>query len=86
MGFLCKDKDLHGYISNQTSMLPVFEWFSTLPVIEKFIRLPGISQLAMPTPNDKTGAGLLIRLDSYHYRRGCCPINNPGDRGTERLI
>jgi hypothetical protein len=60
MGFLSHDADLHGYIANQTSMLPVFEWLSTLPILEKIIRLPGISQLAMPTPQDQKGAGLLM--------------------------
>ncbi|KAL5334118.1 cytochrome P450 [Aspergillus crustosus] len=60
MGFLEKNEDLHGYIANQTAMLPIFEWFSTLPILEKITRLPGISQLAMPTPQDKAGAGLLM--------------------------
>ncbi|KAL3468474.1 cytochrome P450 [Aspergillus heterothallicus] len=60
MGFLEHNEDLHGYIANQTAMLPIFEWFSTLPVLEKVMRLPGISQLAMPTPQDTNGAGLLM--------------------------
>ncbi|KAL3442534.1 cytochrome P450 [Aspergillus insuetus] len=60
MGFLEHNDDLHGYIANQTAMLPIFEWFSTLPVLEKVMRLPGISQIAMPTPNDTKGAGLLM--------------------------
>ncbi|KAJ0416782.1 cytochrome P450 [Aspergillus carlsbadensis] len=60
MGFLEHNEDLHGYIANQTAMLPIFEWFSTLPILEKVMRLPGISQLAMPTPSDTKGAGLLM--------------------------
>ena len=60
MGFLAQDKDVHGYIANQNAMLPVFEWLSTLPILEKIVRIPFISKFAMPTPNDKTGAGLLI--------------------------
>ncbi|KAL2852325.1 cytochrome P450 [Aspergillus pseudodeflectus] len=60
MGFLEHNEDLHGYIANQTAMLPIFEWFSTLPILEKVVRLPGISQLAMPTPSDTKGAGLLM--------------------------
>ncbi|KAL4877399.1 cytochrome P450 [Aspergillus karnatakaensis] len=60
MGFLENNEDLHGYIANQTAMLPVFEWFSTLPILERITRLPAISQMAMPTPQDKTGAGLLM--------------------------
>jgi hypothetical protein len=60
MGFLARDEDVHGYIANQTSMLPIFEWLSTLPILEKTIRIPLISKFAMPTPEDKTGAGLLM--------------------------
>ncbi|OJJ60268.1 hypothetical protein ASPSYDRAFT_57695 [Aspergillus sydowii CBS 593.65] len=60
MGFLEHNEDLHGYIANQTAMLPIFEWFSTLPILEKMMRLPGISQLAMPKPTDTQGAGLLM--------------------------
>ncbi|KAL2849496.1 cytochrome P450 [Aspergillus pseudoustus] len=60
MGFLEHNEDLHGYIANQTAMLPIFEWFSTLPILEKVMRLPGISKLAMPTPQDTNGAGLLM--------------------------
>lgn len=60
MGFLSHDMDVHGYIANQTAMLPVFEWFSTLPILEKIVRIPLISKFAMPTPKDKTGAGLLL--------------------------
>lgn len=60
MGFLQHNEDLHGYIQNQTAMLPVFECFSTLPITEKIIRLPGISRLMMPTPKDTHGAGLLM--------------------------
>lgn len=63
MGFLEHNEDLHGYIANQTAMLPIFEWFSTLPVLEKVMRLPGISQLAMPKPTDAQGAGLLMGYD-----------------------
>jgi hypothetical protein len=60
MGFLAEDRDVHGYIANQTAMLPFFEWLSTLPILEKIIRVPFISKFAMPTPEDKTGAGLLL--------------------------
>ncbi|KAL4810657.1 cytochrome P450 [Aspergillus unguis] len=60
MGFLKRNEDVHGYIENQTAMLPIFEWFSTLPILERIMRLPGISQLVMPTPSDKQGAGLLM--------------------------
>ncbi|KAL4928037.1 cytochrome P450 [Aspergillus undulatus] len=60
MGFVERDEDLHGYIASQTAMLPIFEWFSTLPILERAMRLPGISQLAMPTPEDGQGAGLLM--------------------------
>lgn len=65
MGFLEHDEDLHGYIANQTAMLPIFEWFSTLPILERIMRLPGISQLAMPKPTDTQGAGLLMGYDLY---------------------
>ena len=60
MGFLARGEDVHGYIANQAAMLPIFEWFSTLPILEKAIRIPLISKFAMPTPEDKTGAGLLM--------------------------
>jgi hypothetical protein len=60
MGFLARDEDVHGYIANQVSMLPIFEWFSTLPILEKTIRIPIIAKVAMPRPTDKAGAGLLM--------------------------
>jgi hypothetical protein len=75
MGFLEHNEDLHGYIANQTAMLPIFEWFSTLPVLEKVMRLPGISQIAMPTPNDTKGAGLLMGLIFYPDKIQSSPAN-----------
>ncbi|PGH27760.1 hypothetical protein AJ80_00548 [Polytolypa hystricis UAMH7299] len=60
MGFVAKDEDVHGYIANQVAMLPVFEWLSTLPILEKMLRIPFIAKFAMPSPEDKNGAGLLM--------------------------
>ena len=72
MGFLEKDEDVYGYLSNQKQMLPIFEWLSTLPSLEKFLRTPWISRNIMPKKTDKTGIGLLFGFaeDAVAKRRG----------------
>lgn len=62
MGFLEHDADVYGYLENQKSMLPVFEWLSTLPALEKFLRTPWISKSIMPKKTDETGVGLLFKF------------------------
>jgi cytochrome P450 len=62
MGFLANDADVHGYLSNQKAMLPVFEWLSTLPALEKLLRISWISERIMPKKTDKTGVGLLLKF------------------------
>ncbi|KAJ9648169.1 hypothetical protein H2199_001947 [Coniosporium tulheliwenetii] len=59
-GFLSQDADVHGYISTQLELIPIFEWFSTLPILDKIMRVPFISRMAMPTSEDKTGVGRLM--------------------------
>jgi cytochrome P450 len=61
MGFLEKDEDINHHFANEKVMLPVFEWLSTLPILERTIRIPWISKRVMPTTEDKTGTGLLMR-------------------------
>ena len=62
MGFLAHDDDINGYLANQKTMLPIFEWLSTLPVIEKLLRNKWISKRVMPKKTDKTGVGLLLNF------------------------
>jgi len=61
MGFLEKDEDINNHFASEKVMLPVFEWLSTLPVIERTLRIPWISKRVMPTAEDKTGVGVLLR-------------------------
>lgn len=60
MGFLEKDEDINDHFAGEKLMLPFFEWLSTLPILEKTLRIPWISRFAMPTPQDKSGIGLIM--------------------------
>jgi hypothetical protein len=61
MGFLEKDKDINDHFAGEKLMLPFFELLSTLPILEKTLRIPWISKRVLPTPEDKTGIGLIMR-------------------------
>jgi cytochrome P450 len=61
-GFLKADHDIHGYITTQEQLIPIFEWLSALPFLSKIVRVPWISKLVMPKPTDATGMGYMLGI------------------------
>jgi hypothetical protein len=61
-GFLQADADVHGYISTQEKLIPVFEWLGALPIIPSLVRKPWFAKLVMPKPTDKAGLGYLLGI------------------------
>jgi hypothetical protein len=61
-GFLKADADVHGYISTQEKLIPVFEWLGALPIIPSLVRKPWFAKLVMPKPTDKAGLGYLLGI------------------------
>lgn len=61
-GFLKADADLHGYISTQEKLIPLFEWLGALPIIPSLIRQQWFAKLVMPKPTDKAGLGFLLGI------------------------
>ncbi|KAI0407181.1 cytochrome P450 [Xylaria palmicola] len=59
-GFLERDDDINGYCRVAEEALPVFEWLGVFGTLNKMIRLPGIRNLVMPRPTDKTGVGMMM--------------------------
>jgi hypothetical protein len=59
-GFLKADDDVHGYISTQEELLPVFEWLAALPSVGRFLKQPWIAKYVMPKPTDKNGIGYML--------------------------
>ncbi|KAE9975775.1 hypothetical protein BLS_002409 [Venturia inaequalis] len=59
-GFLTADDDVHGYITTQEELLPVFEWFSAIPAMAKLVKNPWIAKYAMPKNTDKAGLGYML--------------------------
>ncbi|KAH7213259.1 cytochrome P450 [Fusarium redolens] len=59
-GFLSRDEDINGYCHVAEQALPVFEWLGVFGTLNKMIRLPGIRNLTMPRPTDKTGVGMMM--------------------------
>jgi hypothetical protein len=66
-GLLEADDDIHGYISTQEELLPVFEWLSALPSIAKFLKTPWIAPYVLPKPTDKTGIGYMFGYVSFPH-------------------
>lgn len=54
------DDDVHGYISTQKDLIPIFEWFGALPFLAKIVKTPFIAKCAMPKPTDKDGIGYML--------------------------
>jgi hypothetical protein len=59
-GMLQADDDVHGYISTQKELIPIFEWFGALPFLAKIVKTPFIAKYAMPKPTDKDGIGYML--------------------------
>ncbi|KAK3687933.1 cytochrome P450 [Podospora appendiculata] len=59
-GFLRRDEDINGYCTVAEQVLPTFEWLSVFPMLNRLIRLPGVRNLFMPRPTDKTGVGMIM--------------------------
>jgi hypothetical protein len=59
-GFLKADADIHGYISTQEELLPVFEWLAAFPAVGNFLKRPWIAPYVLPKPTDKTGIGYML--------------------------
>ncbi|KAM7188913.1 Cytochrome P450 [Rhypophila sp. PSN 637] len=59
-GFLSRDEDINGYCHVAEQALPIFEWLGVFGTLNRMIRLPGIRNLTMPRPTDKTGVGMMM--------------------------
>jgi hypothetical protein len=77
-GFLEADEDIHGYISTQEELLPLFEWLSALPSIARFLKKPWIAPYVLPKPTDKTGIGYMFGyvylLRTFNHGTHMCKV------------
>ncbi|KAI3337026.1 cytochrome P450 [Xylariaceae sp. AK1471] len=60
LGFLQRDEDINGYCDVAEQVLPVFEWLAVFNTLNRIIRLPGLRNVVMPRPTDKTGVGMIM--------------------------
>lgn len=61
IGFLARDEDINGYCHVSHQILPLFEWFGLYPQIDKMMRWPVMRNFIMPSANDTTGVGSIMR-------------------------
>ena len=60
IGFLVRNEDVNGYCHVVEKALPAFEWAAALPMVNQLVRLPGLNKLVMPSPEDKSGVGMIM--------------------------
>lgn len=60
-GFVDADNDVDDWLKSTEEFLPAATLVSTLPWLSKLIDIPFISQFIMPSDQDKTGPGKLLR-------------------------
>lgn len=69
-GCLTRDEDVDKWFEYNEKMLPAAIMFSTLPWLAYTFSIPIIGRMVMPSPNDPTGTGKLLRVitDIVHRR------------------
>ena len=66
IGFLVRNEDVNGYCQVVEKALPAFEWAAALPMINQLVRLPVLKKMVMPSPQDKSGVGMIMGCVDYH--------------------
>jgi hypothetical protein len=61
IGFLSENEDIDGYCHVSHQILPLFEWLGVYPSIDRIIRWPVVRNFVMPSANDATGVGSIMR-------------------------
>ncbi len=67
IGFLVRNEDVNGYCQVVEKALPAFEWAAALPMVNRLVRLPGLKKMVMPSPQDKSGVGMIMGCVDFPY-------------------
>ncbi len=67
IGFLVRNEDVNGYCQVVEKALPAFEWAAALPMVNRLVRLPGLKKMVMPSPQDRSGVGMIMGCVEFPY-------------------